>query len=163
MSQFFDAYQKWPPQNQMLFAIAAMVVGAVMLFIIGWWLTSFLREMVHYIAVWIRGWPKDEAPTSVAQPVSNTANADDMATVRALLEEVRRRPILVGPSVNGNTPSGLTSVGPDWKEEARRHKEEQEYQAQLQAKLEEEMKQTSPSNEQSGVPILPGARTPSPS
>jgi len=137
MGQFFDAYQKWPPQNQMLFAIAAMVIGAVMLFVIGWWLSSLVRELFHYIAVWVRGWPKDEAPT----PTSPSANASDMATLRALLDEVRQRPILVGPSANGSMPGGLPSVGPDWREMARRHQEDMELQAQLQQRAQEELEQ----------------------
>ena len=127
MSQFFDAYQKWPPQNQMIFAIAVMIVGAIMLFIIGWWLTYFLREMVYYIAVWIRGWPKDEAPVVCTPGI----NSNDMAAVRTFLDEVRRRSILVGPSIEQSTTSSLPGVGPDWQEETRRQLEKQEYQARL--------------------------------
>lgn len=58
VDQFFAAYGKWPPTNQVLFAAVALGVGLVA-FIIA--LTG-VYYLVHYVVVLFRGWPVKHDP-----------------------------------------------------------------------------------------------------
>lgn len=56
--KFLTAYQQWPSDEQMKFAVATLVVLAGIVFCFGWWLVSLTREFLFYLSVWWRGWPE---------------------------------------------------------------------------------------------------------
>ena len=91
MDKWLDAYAKWPPMNQLVFSCVGIIAALVILFLFGLWLV----QMVRYIAVACRGWPKEEEERPHVQL---SVSAEDMAAIRALLEEVRRHPTSVGPT-----------------------------------------------------------------
>lgn len=68
MDRFLDAYAQWPAHNQMLFAIAGVVICSVLLFLACWWTVCLVHDAIYFIAVCFRGWPAEERgrPPAVA-------------------------------------------------------------------------------------------------
>lgn len=64
MEKLLDAYAAWPAQQQMIFAVVALIIASMLSFVWGWWLMMFARDFVYYLSVWFRGWPDEtSAPT----------------------------------------------------------------------------------------------------
>ena len=72
LALFLEAYKAWPPESQLIFAMAALFIGAVLLFFLTWWLLQLVRDTMYYGAVLWRGWPPEEgdgvAPVRPAAP-----------------------------------------------------------------------------------------------
>lgn len=69
MDKFLDAYQQWPPSNQLILVVAVLLVGSTMGFVLSWWTMTFLRDVVHYLAVLVRGWPVEPGQTELVVPL----------------------------------------------------------------------------------------------
>jgi len=74
--------------------------------------------------------------------------ADDMSQTMARLQ------LMMGQQISGTT--GLTPLGIDWKEEQRRQAEEAKFQAEEQAKTEEEMQQSGFAQQMAKGMVTPG-------
>jgi hypothetical protein len=79
VDKLLDAFTQWPTDQQMSFAIAALIVLSVLSLVFGWWGMMLLRDMLYYVTVWFRGWPEDqlrnEKPTLIV-------NSPEAVTVR---------------------------------------------------------------------------------
>ena len=156
MDKWLDAYSKWPPVNQLLFSSVFVAAIVLILFLFGLWVIQLFR----YVSIARHGWPGEGEPKAK----SKAPDPIDMATIRALLDEVRRHPPSDAANGQRSMPDGLPSVGReeypwcgtchptqqrssnalpptgrDWKEEDNRLRE-QARMIEEQAKIQEEMK-----------------------
>ncbi len=58
IDKFLTAYQQWPSDEQMRFAMIVVAVSAAIAFCCCWWAVSLSRELLFYVSVWWRGWPE---------------------------------------------------------------------------------------------------------
>ena len=56
--KFLTAYQQWPSDEQMKFAIVALLIVSTIVFCFAWWLVKLTQEFMFYCSVWWRGWPE---------------------------------------------------------------------------------------------------------
>lgn len=62
MEKWFEAYAKWPAQQQLAFSLAVLVAALLLLCL------SFVgfARVLHYLAVYFRGWPPQESSHGMA-------------------------------------------------------------------------------------------------
>ena len=58
IDKFLTAYQTWPPEDQLKFAIIGVAIGAGLMLCFGIWGVGLFRDLMFYCSVWWRGWPE---------------------------------------------------------------------------------------------------------
>jgi hypothetical protein len=130
VTQWLDAYQRWPAEWQMSFSVICLFAAILLVFMVGMWTLRVGQHLGSRTPPPPEKQPPTQPPAQQAQP-----KVSSMAEINALLLQILKQP------ATPDLPPPQQVPGLDWRRETRQLAEEREYEAQMRAQAEEQMRQ----------------------